>query len=106
MKANFKTGMHDITGLAYGPKHGRLFATDFNWSETDNGGLYKIVATDDANGCKSVEIAKLKKPTALAFTPDGDLYITLAGDTSEGAEKPDGKLVMIKGLDVDPKKAE
>jgi hypothetical protein len=106
MKGNFKTGMHDITGLAYGPKHGRLFATDFNWLDTDNGGLYKIVATDDANGCKAVEIAKLKKPTALAFTPEGNLYMTLAGDTSEGSEKPDGKLVMIKGLDVDPKKAE
>jgi hypothetical protein len=53
-----------------------------------------------------VEIAKLRKATALAFSPDGDLYITLAGDTSEGSEKPDGKLVLIKGLDVDPQAAE
>ena len=106
MLDNFKTGMHDITGLAYGPKHGRLFATDFNWLDTDNGGLYKIVARDNANRCEAVEIAKLKKPTALAFTPEGELYITLAGNTSEGSEKPDGKLVMIKGLDVDPKDAE
>ena len=106
MLDNFKTGMHDVTGLAYGPKHGRLFATDFNWQDTDNGGLYKIVGTEDANRCKTVEIAKLKKATALAFHPDGDLYITLAGDTSEGSETPDGKLVMIKGLDVDPEDAE
>lgn len=105
MLDNFKTGMHDVSGLAYGPKHGRLFATDFSWLDTDNGGLYKIVGTNDANRCKIVEIVKLNKPTALAFNPDGDLYITLAGDTSEGSEKPDGKLVMIEGLDVIPEEA-
>ena len=105
MLDNFKTGLHDITGLAYGPKKGRLFATDFNWLDTDNGGLYKLISIkDNYNECKAKEIVKLKKPTALAFHPEGDLYITLAGDTSEGSEKPDGKLVMIKGLDVEPAK--
>lgn len=106
MLDNFEIGMHDITGLAYGPKHGRLFATDFNWSDTENGGLYKIVGTSDKKRCELVEIAKLKKPTALAFNPDGDLYITLAGDSNEAATEPNGKLVVIKGLDVDPKKAD
>ena len=56
---------------------------------------------DDYETCKAVQIAKLRKPTALAFTPEGDLYITLAGDSSEAAPKPDGKLVLIRGLDVD-----
>jgi len=103
MLENFATGIHDVTGLAYGPKHGRLFATDFNWLDTDNGGLYKLVAIkDDYSKCKANEIVKLRKPTALAFHPEGDLYITLAGDTSEGSEEPDGKLVVIRGLDVDP----
>ncbi len=102
---NFKTGLNDITGLAYGPNNGRLFATDFNWLDTDNGGLYKIIAIkDDYENCTAKELVKLKKPTALAFHPDGDLYITLAGNTSEGSEKPDGKLVMIKGLDDKPSK--
>ena len=103
MLDNFRTGLNDITGLAYGPKHGRLFATDFNWLDTDNGGLYKIIAIkDNYEECKAQEIVKLKKPTALAFDSDGNLYITLAGNTSEGAETPDGKLVMIKGLDFVP----
>lgn len=98
----FETGLNDITGLAYGPQHGRLFVTDFNWRDTNNGGLYKLVAIiDDYETCKAVKIAKLRKPTALAFTPEGDLYITLAGDSSEAAPKPDGKLVLIRGLDVD-----
>jgi len=100
---NFGLGLHDITGLAYSPKRGRLFCTDFNWLDTDKGGVYKIVKSEDDAGCKTKTIAILKKPTALAFNPDGDLFVTLAGNTSEGSEKPDGKLVKIKDLDVDPK---
>jgi DNA-binding beta-propeller fold protein YncE len=103
MLENFKTGMNDVTGLAYGPNHGRLFATDFNWLDTDKGGLYKLIAIkDDYSNCTAKEIVTLKKPTALAFNPKGDLYVTLAGNTSEGSEKPDGKLIVIRGLDVKP----
>jgi hypothetical protein len=100
---NFATDLNDITGLAYGPQHKRLFATDFNWLNTDKGGLYKLIAIqDNYEKCKAQELLKLKKPTALAFHPNGDLYITLAGNMSEGARKPDGKLIVIKGLDIDP----
>lgn len=102
---NFKTDLFDITGLAYGPKRGRLFATDFRWLDTDQGGLYKIIAIkDNYEKCKPQKIVGLKKPTALAFHPNGDLYITLAGNPVEGTSKPDGKLVMIQGLDAEPKK--
>ena len=102
---NFKTDLFDITGLAYGPKRGRLFATDFRWLDTDQGGLYKIIAIkDNYEKCKPQKIVSLKKPTALTFHPNGDLYITLAGNPVEGTSKPDGKLVMIQGLDAEPKK--
>ena len=102
---NFKTDLFDITGLAYGPKRGRLFATDFRWLDTEQGGLYKIIAIkDNYEKCKPQKIVSLKKPTALAFHPNGDLYITLAGNPVEGTGKPNGKLVMIKGLDAEPKK--
>ncbi len=102
---NFKTDLFDITGLGYGPKRGRLFATDFRWLDTDQGGLYKIIAIkDNYEKCKPQKIVSLKKPTALAFHPNGDLYITLAGTPVEGTSKPNGKLVMIQGLDADPKK--
>ena len=102
---NFKTDLFDITGLAYGPKRGRLFATDFRWLDTDQGGLYKIIAIkDNYEKCKPQKIVSLKKPTALAFHPNGDLYSTLAGNSVEGNGKPDGKLIMIQGLDAEPKK--
>ncbi len=102
---NFKTDLFDITGLAYGPKRGRLFATDFRWLDPDQGGLYKIIAIkDNFEKCKPQKIVSLKKPTALAFHPNGDLYITLAGDPFEGTGKPNGKLVMIQGLDAETKK--
>lgn len=97
----FKLGLNDVTGLAYGPKRGRLFATEFNWANKAEGGLVKVVGVDD--GCVCHPVLRLEKPTALAFAPNGDLYVTLAGDTSEGSE-PDGKLIVIKGLDEDPAK--
>ncbi|MFK7768019.1 MAG: hypothetical protein AB8B55_12420 [Mariniblastus sp.] len=101
MLANFALKLNDISGLAYGPKFGRLFATDFNWLDEDNGGLYKIIGVGDS-GCKTEEMAKLKRPTALAFDPEGNLFVTLSGD----ADKPNGQLVVIKGLDVDQKEKE
>lgn len=103
---NFKIGLNDITALAYSPIRKRLFCTDFNWLDTDNGGLYKIVKARNANGCAAKQIVSLKKPTALAFNSDGDAYITLAGTTSEGTKEPDGQLVVIRRLDVAPRKTE
>lgn len=97
----FQTGLNDITGLAYGPKHGRLFATDFRWADPNAGGVFKLVAVG-TDKCRSDLIAKLRKPTALAFNDQGDLFVTLAGDVSEGAAQPDGKVVVIRKLDVAP----
>ena len=96
----YETGIHDMTGLVYGPKHGRLFATGYNWSEPEaKGGLYKLIGTgkNRTDGCRAELIVELEKPTALAFAPNGDLYILLKGPTSKPAS---GKLVKIAGLDV------
>ena len=101
---NFELRIRDITALAYSPIRARLYCTDFNWADTDNGGLYKIVKANNRMGCKSKLIVNLKKPTALVFNKDGDAYITLAGTTSEGTKQPDGQLVVIRKLDVEPQK--
>ena len=100
----YRTGLNDITGLAYGPRHGRLFALDFNWANPKRGGLYKLVDMKNDKQCESVLMSQLEKPTALAFTPTGDCYITLAGSTMPAGGKPDGKLVLIRQLDIDPNK--
>jgi DNA-binding beta-propeller fold protein YncE len=91
---NNETGLYDITGLAYSPKTGRLYATDFAWMAPAEGGLFRL---DDGGGTvKAVKIAALDKPTALAFAPDGTLYITLVGPKKEDENAPkQGKLVKI-----------
>ena len=97
--AIFQTGLNDITGLAYGPQYGRLFALDFNWASPKQGGLYKLVAIENnEKKCEAVLMSKLEKPTALAFTAKGDCYITLAGTNGN----PNGKLILVRQLDIDP----
>ena len=97
----YRTGLNDITGLAYGPRHGRLFALDFNWANPKRGGLFKLVDMNDETQCEAVLMSRLDKPTALAFTKDGDCYITLAGSATPNGQ-PDGKLILIRQLDIDP----
>lgn len=82
---NLETGLYDITGLAYSPK-GLLYATDFAWMATGEGGLYRLDkdSKDGKTSLKTTKIAGLDKPTALAFGPDGTLYVTVIGATAEG----------------------
>jgi DNA-binding beta-propeller fold protein YncE len=94
MIMNLPTGLFDISGLAYSPKR-QLYATDFAWMDTTEGGLFQIVAQreGDKQGVKAEKIAALDKPTALAFGADGALYITVIG-TAEGGKKG-GKLLKV-----------
>jgi hypothetical protein len=87
----FPTGLHDITALAYGPRRKRLFATDFSFSNPSNGGLFKLVETNDDNGCAAVKITELDKPTAMVFDKNGDLYVTICGTPAKLEEKVDDK---------------
>jgi hypothetical protein len=95
---NLETGLHDIAGLAYSPKTGLLYAVDFAWVKPEDGGLFRLDADNkaDAQGVKAVKIAGLDKPTALAFAPDGTLYITLVGPKGQEENAPtQGKLVKV-----------
>ena len=93
---NQKTGLHDITALAYGPKSSQLYALDFAWMKTEEGGLFQLVskATDGAPSLTTKKIASLDKPTAMAFGKDGELYITVIGPKKEDNLKS-GQLVKI-----------
>jgi WD40 repeat protein len=91
---NLETHLYDLTGLAYSPKTGLLYGTDFAWMAPGEGGLYRIDASD--SGVKTTKIASLDKPTALAFASDGTLYITVVGPKGDMENAPkQGKLLKI-----------
>ncbi|MGE3807721.1 MAG: hypothetical protein AB7K24_23915 [Gemmataceae bacterium] len=88
-----ETGLNDLCGLAYSPKTGKLYGVDFSWSDPSKGGLYRLEVVGDK--VQPTRIATLERPTALAFAPDGTLYVTIVGSAKEG--KP-GQLIAFKGL--------
>jgi hypothetical protein len=92
-----KCGLYDVVGLAYSPSGGDLYAIDFAWHDAEEGGLYRLhaVAVDGRESCRPVKIASIERPTSLAFTPDGSLYITAFGDHDSSDEKPSGKLLKV-----------
>lgn len=79
---NVKTNLHDITSLAYSAR-GNLYALDFAWSDTKQGGLFQLL-DDGANGVKTKKILELDKPTAMVFDAEGALYITTIGEEKKG----------------------
>jgi hypothetical protein len=88
----YKTGLQDITGLAYGA-NGKLYATDFAWSDTTQGGLFELVI--EGEEVKPKKIISLDRPTALAFDKDGALYITVFGTGKDTGDKPAGGLLKL-----------
>lgn len=95
---NLETGLNDITAVAYSPKTKLLYATDFAWMATTEGGLFRLDSDprNTATSLKTVKIAGLDKPTAMAFAPDGTLYITVVGPKKADENAPqEGSLVKI-----------
>ena len=92
---NLKTGLHDITGLAYSPS-GKLYATDFAWAEEikTEGGLFELVI--EGEEVKPKKIISLDRPTALAFDKEGALYITVFGTGKDTGDKPTGGLLRLE----------
>jgi DNA-binding beta-propeller fold protein YncE len=93
---NLETGLHDIAGLAYSPKTGLLYAVDFAWIKPEDGGLFRLDSDNSGASVKVTKIASLDKPTAMAFAPDGTLYITVVGPKKADENAPtEGKLLKI-----------
>ena len=92
---SLKTGLHDITGLAYSPS-GKLYATDFAWAEEikTEGGLFELVI--EGEEVKPKKIISLDRPTALAFDKEGALYITVFGTGKDTGDKPTGGLLRLE----------
>ncbi|MFO1094853.1 MAG: hypothetical protein U0992_16350 [Planctomycetaceae bacterium] len=90
---NYQTGLNDITGLAYSPTTGKLYATDFAWMNTADGGLFEL--TIDGDKVTTRKVASLDKPTAIAFDQRG-AYITVIGTKKEGATEKPGQVIRIR----------
>lgn len=93
------TGLFDIAGLAYSPKSGKLYAVDFAWLDTKQGGLYRLDVEGTGTDAKvtATKILSLDKPTSLAFSPEGKLYIGVFGTAAADAEKKPGQLLEVTG---------
>jgi hypothetical protein len=85
LKKSLKTGLNDLAGLAYSPKTGKLYGTDFSWSDSSKGGLFELVI--EGEEVKPKKIVSLDKPAAIAFDKDGKLYVTVFGSVKEGEPK-------------------
>lgn len=90
---NYETGLNDITGLAYSPTTGKLYATDFAWLNTADGGLFELTINGDK--VETRKVASLDKPTAIAFDQRG-AYITVLGTKQEGSDDKPGQLIRIR----------
>jgi hypothetical protein len=74
------TKLQHIVGLAYSPTTENLYAADFEQ------GIYRIDDVSQAAhpACKPVRIADIDQASALAFAPDGSLYVVTFGDGKNG----------------------
>jgi hypothetical protein len=77
-----------VVALIYSPASGNLYAAD------PSAGIYLI---EDASApgqpaCHATKIADVRDAMALAFAPDGTLYVSCSGD-----EAPGGALIALMG---------
>ena len=80
-RAIFEVDLTDVTGMAFSPKTGRLYAVNYGRDPAEAGGLYRIDAVQ-VHGKPSVQatrILTLVHPNGLAFSSHGALFITLWG---------------------------
>ena len=90
---NLATGLSDTCAVAYSSKTGHLYVLDVAWDEP-SGGLFRLDAAliDGKPGVRAVKILQLERPTAMAFWPDGTLYVT-----THGPAAGEGQLLRIMG---------
>jgi hypothetical protein len=85
----------EVSGVAYSPNSGNLYAIAKVYGK-DEEGLFRL---DDARepGGQAVTVTKLaniREPTAMAFGPDGALYVTALADKTKG---DGGELLKVTG---------
>jgi len=92
------TGLHDVSGLAYSPRTGWLYVTAAGQQDSAESGVFRLDRDliKGKPGVKPVRIAKLDRPTALAFAPNGILYVAQLGK-ADSDKKQSGSVVRLIG---------
>ena len=98
LKKSWETGLSDITGLAFSPETGKLYATDFSWADPAEGGLFELII--DGDDLETRKVAALDKPTAIAFGRRGSAFVTVFGTAEEGSDKKPGQLLRFRASDL------
>lgn len=90
------TSLQHIVALAYSPKSGDLFVANSPTADDNRAGIYRIDRNSqrDVSACSAVKIADVRSPTAIAFAPEGTLYVTASGDPKS---KNAGMLLRLSG---------
>lgn len=85
-----------IVALAYCPKSGNLFVANSPSNDEERGGIYRIDRVNRPGGpaCIAAKLADVPSPTAIAFGPDGALYVTASGNRKS---KNTGVLLKLTG---------
>jgi hypothetical protein len=94
--------LNDIRALTYGPRSRNLYAASYGGpsadSNSESSGIFRI---DDAGkpgqpAARAVNIAAVPRPVAIAFAPDGALYVSSEGDSESPADKS-GRILRLSG---------
>jgi DNA-binding beta-propeller fold protein YncE len=93
LKKSLKTGLNDITGIAYSPETDKLYVTDFSWNDPAEGGLFRLDI--DGDEVEATKVLALDKPAGAVFDEEGRLYITVFGTPEEGSDRSQGELIVI-----------
>ena len=82
------TGMSTYRRAGYSPTSGDLFAACSDPKNSKADGIYRLDDVGEGNKprCRATKIAEVSRPTALAFGPDGALYVTALGDDTKSEE--------------------
>jgi len=88
--------LHEISAIACSPKSGNLYVAAMEL-DSETPGVYRVddATRDGRRASKAVKIADVQRPAAIAFGPDGSLYVATIDDADSAREQ--GTLKRIKG---------
>jgi DNA-binding beta-propeller fold protein YncE len=97
-----RTEMGKIVALAYSPGSDNLYGIGTARNAPGLGGVYRLDDSAQVTDFSSsrhvavVKVADVERPAALAFAPDGALYVTASGKPEDG-ESNRGVLMKLTG---------